>query len=125
MRLAAIVSLAAAVVITVAAHVARAAQPVHEVSVVATKFTFEPAEIQVVAGESVRLVVRSADSVHGFAIPALKIDLQVPRGGDPVVAEIIAPPAGRYEVACSEFCGRGHGQMKAALVSTAPVRTNR
>src|SRR5262244_2275440 len=122
MRLLAIVSVAAVVVFTPAAH---AVQPVHEVSVVAKKFTFEPAEIQVVAGESVRLVARSADSVHGFAIPALKIDLQVPQGGDPVVAEFIAPSAGRYEVACSEFCGRGHGQMKAALVSTAPVRTNR
>ena len=125
MRLIAIVSLAAVVVVTAAAHAVRAAQPVHEVSVVAKKFTFEPAEIQVVAGESVRLVVRSADSVHGFAIPALKVDLQVPQGGDPVVAEFIAPSAGRYEVACSEFCGRGHGQMKAALVSTAPVRTSR
>jgi cytochrome c oxidase subunit 2 len=125
MRVVAIASLAATVVITVAAHAVRAAQPVHEVSVVAKKFTFEPAEIQVVAGESVRLVVRSADSVHGLAIPALKIDLRVPGGGDPVATEFIAPPPGRYEAACSEFCGRGHGQMKAALVSTAPVRTNR
>src|SRR5215831_18922727 len=115
MRLIAIVSIAAVVVVTAAAHAVRAAQPVHEVTVVAKKFTFEPAEIQVVAGESVRLVVRSADSVHGFAIPALKIDLHVPRGGDPVVAEFIAPPAGRYDVACSEFCGRGHGQMRGAL----------
>jgi cytochrome c oxidase subunit 2 len=125
MRLIAIVSVAAVVIITAAAHAVRAAQPVHEVSVVAKKFAFEPAEIQVVAGEPVRLVVRSSDSVHGFAIPSLKIDLQVPRGGDPVVAEFMAPPAGRYDVACSEFCGRGHGQMKAALVSTAPVRTSR
>jgi cytochrome c oxidase subunit 2 len=120
-----IVSVIAVGVITAAARTVRAAQSVHEVSVVAKNFAFEPAEIQVVAGEPVRLFVRSADTVHGFAIPALKIDLQVPRGGDPVVAEFIAPPAGRYEVACSEFCGRGHGQMKAALVSTAPVRTNR
>ena len=125
MRLVAIVSVAALVISTPGAHTARAAQPVHEVGVVAKNFAFEPADIQVVAGESVRLVVRSADAVHGFAIPALKIDLQVPRGGDPVVAEFIAPPAGRYEVACSEFCGRGHGQMTAALVSTAPVLTSR
>jgi cytochrome c oxidase subunit 2 len=125
MRLVTIVSAAAVVMITAAAHAVGAAQPVHDVNVIAKKFAFEPAEIQVVTGEPVRLVVRSADSVHGFAIPALKIDLQVPRGGDPVVVEFIAPPPGRYEVACSEFCGRGHGQMKAALVSSAPVRTNR
>jgi cytochrome c oxidase subunit 2 len=124
MRRIALVSVAAVGIIT-AAHAVRAAQPVHEVSVVAKNFAFEPAEIQVVAGEPVRLVVMSADTVHGFAIPALKLDVQVPRGGDPVVAEFIAPPAGRYEVACSEFCGRGHGRMKASLVSIAPVRTNR
>src|SRR5215471_12092800 len=125
MRSIATASVAAVAIITAAAHAVHAAQQVHEVSVVAKNFAFEPAEIQVVAGEPVRLVVRSADAVHGFAIPALKIDLQVPRGGDPVVAEFIAPPAGRYDVACSEFCGRGHGQMKAALVSAAPVRTSR
>src|SRR5262249_31651443 len=125
MRLAALVATAAVAIVIVAAHASRAAQPVHELSITAKNFAFEPAEIQVVAGEPVRLVVRSGDSVHGFAIPALKIDLQVPSGGDPVVAEFIAPPAGRYEVACSEFCGRGHGRMKAALVSTAPVQTNR
>jgi heme/copper-type cytochrome/quinol oxidase subunit 2 len=52
-----------------------------------------------------------------------RIDLQIPKGGEPVVAEFIAPSAGRYEVTCSEFCGSGHGQMQAALVSVAPTRT--
>jgi cytochrome c oxidase subunit 2 len=104
---------------------AAAGQPVHEVQIVASRFAFEPAAIQVVSGESVRLVVRSKDGVHGFAIPRLKIDLHVPDSGDPVTAEFTAPPAGEYEIACSEFCGRGHGQMKAALVSAAPARTNR
>jgi cytochrome c oxidase subunit 2 len=90
---------------------------VHELPVVAKKFAFEPSIIQVVAGEPVRLVIRSDDGVHGFAIPDLNIDVQIPRGGAPVTVEFTAPRAGRYEVACSEFCGSGHGQMKAALVS--------
>ena len=90
---------------------------VHEVQVLAKKFTFEPAIVQVVAGEPVRLVFRSDDGVHGFAIHDLNIDVQIPRGGAPVTVEFTAPRAGRYEVACSAFCGSGHGQMKAALVS--------
>jgi heme/copper-type cytochrome/quinol oxidase subunit 2 len=49
--------------------------PVHEVQVVASKFMFEPAAIEVSAGESVRLVLRSKDTVHGFSIPSLKIDV--------------------------------------------------
>jgi len=49
----------------------------------------------------------------------------VPKGGDPVTVEFTAPTAGRYEIACSEFCGSGHGQMKAALVSVGPTQTSR
>ena len=98
------------------------AKPVHEVQVVAKTFAFEPAVIQVTAGEPVRLVIHSADRVHGFSIRDLNIDVQVPRSGD-VVVEFTAPRAGRYEIACSEFCGSGHGQMKAALVSVAATPT--
>ena len=76
-------------------------------------------------GEPVRLVIRSKDTVHGFSIPKLKIDVRIPKGGDPVTVEFVAPPPGRFEIACNEFCGSGHGQMKAALISVAPVTTNR
>jgi len=61
MRALAIVSLVSAVAIAAALIPgAHAAQPVHEATIVAKKFMFEPAEIQIVAGEPVRLVVRSA-----------------------------------------------------------------
>ena len=104
---------------------ALAENPTHVVQVVAKKFTFEPAAIQVTAGEPVLLVIRSADTAHGFAIRELNIDIQIPRGGEAVTAGFIAPPAGRYEVSCTEFCGSGHGQMKAALVSVAATPTAR
>jgi heme/copper-type cytochrome/quinol oxidase subunit 2 len=55
----------------------------------------------------------------------LKIVLPIPDNGEPVTAEFTASAAGEYEIACSEFCGRGHGQMKAALVSTSPTKTSR
>jgi heme/copper-type cytochrome/quinol oxidase subunit 2 len=106
-------------------RIAAADRPVHEVQIVASRFTFEPAIVQVVAGESVRIVVRSKDGTHGFSIPKLKIDLRIPDSGDPVTAEFTAPAVGEYEIACSEFCGRGHGQMKAALVSISVTRTDR
>jgi cytochrome c oxidase subunit 2 len=99
--------------------------PVHEVQVVARKYTFEPATIQVAAGEPVRLVVRSADAVHGFAIRELKVDIRVPRGGEAVTLDFTAPPPGRYEIVCSEFCGSGHSHMNAALVSVAATQTAR
>jgi heme/copper-type cytochrome/quinol oxidase subunit 2 len=76
----------AAIVSFVIWAVGATAPPVHQVTVVAKKFAFEPAAIQVVAGERVRLVIRSDDTIHGFAIREPKIDLQIPKGGEPVVA---------------------------------------
>lgn len=104
---------------------AAADRSVHEIQVTASRYAFDPVTIQVNAGEPVRIVIRSKDGVHGFSIPKLKIDVTVPKGGDPVTVEFTAPTAGRYEIACSEFCGSGHGQMKAALVSVGPTLTSR
>jgi len=104
---------------------AAADRSIHEIQITASRYAFDPVTIQVNAGEPVRIVIRSKDGVHGFSIPKLKIDVQVPRSGDPVMVEFTAPAAGRYEIACSEFCGSGHGQMKAALVSAGPVQTSR
>jgi len=104
---------------------ATADRPVHEIQITARRYAFEPVTIQVNAGEPVRVVIRSTDGVHGFSIPKLKIDVPVPKGGESVTVEFTAPAAGRYEIACSEFCGSGHGQMKAALVSVDPTETSR
>jgi cytochrome c oxidase subunit 2 len=100
-------------------------QPVHEIQITASRYAFDPGTIHVAAGEPVRIVIRSKDGVHGFSIPKLKIDVEVPKSGDPVTVEFTAPAAGRYEITCSEFCGSGHGQMKAALVSVGPTQTSR
>jgi cytochrome c oxidase subunit II len=100
------------------------AHPAHELHVVARRYAYEPATLEVVAGEPVRLLVRSEDGIHGFSIPKLTIDVQIPKSGEPVVVEFVAPPPGRFEIACSEFCGSGHGQMKAALISVVPIQTN-
>ena len=103
---------------------AAADRPLHEIQITASRYAFDPATIQVNAGEPVRIVIRSTDGVHGFSIPKLKIDVQVPKSGDPAIVEFTAPAAGRYEIACSEFCGHGHGQMKAALISVGPTQTS-
>src|SRR6267142_4289982 len=105
-------------------HAAAADQPVHDIQIAATQYAFEPATIQVTAGEPVRLVIRSKDVVHGFSISDLKIEVRIPAGGEPVTVEFVAPPPGRYDIACSEYCGAGHGQMTAALVSVASTEAS-
>ena len=84
---------------------AAADRPIHEIQITASRYAFEPVTIHVNAGEPVRVVIRSTDGVHGFSIPTLKINVQVPKNGDPAFVEFTAPAAGRYEIACSEFCG--------------------
>jgi len=104
--------------------VSPAQRPLHEIQIEAKKFEFTPAVIEVTAGEQVRLVLHSTDTTHGFQIKDLKLDLEIPKSGKSVTAEFTAPPPGRYAVACSNVCGRGHRQMKAALVSVAAQRSN-
>src|SRR5262249_21156283 len=100
------------------------ANAVHELQVVAGRYSYEPTTLQVIAGESVRLVIRSKDTVHGFSIPELHIDKPIPKGGESIVIDFIAPPPGRFDIECSEFCGNGHTRMKAALISVAATVTN-
>lgn len=86
------------------------------IEVVAKRFTFEPERIEVTQGDTVRLVVRSADGVHGVAIKKFKVEKKIPRGGEPVTIEFVASEAGTFPILCSEYCGKGHDEMKGTLV---------
>lgn len=86
------------------------------IEVIAKRFAFEPARIEVEEGETVRLVVRSADGVHGFGMRRFKVAEEIPRGGEPITIEFTAAAAGEFEILCSEYCGKGHEEMKALLV---------
>jgi cytochrome c oxidase subunit 2 len=90
--------------------------------VVARRFAFEPATIEVTEGDTVRLLVRSADGPHGVEIKALKVKKAVPRakpGDSPVTIEFVAKAAGEYPILCSEYCGNGHEDMTGTLVVRA------
>ena len=89
------------------------------IEVVAKRFSWEPAEIQVTVGERVRLVLRTADGLHGIELKKFKISKEIPRGNKPVTVEFTADEAGRFPFLCSEYCGDGHDDMKGVLVVTA------
>ena len=96
----------------------QAAEP-RTIEVIAKRFAFEPAVIEAVAGERLRILVKSGDGLHGFEIKKFKISKEIPRGGEPVVIEFTASEAGKFPILCSVFCGDGHGDMKGMLVVTA------
>jgi cytochrome c oxidase subunit 2 len=93
--------------------------------VIARRFVFEPATIEVTQGDRVRLVVRSADGPHGVEIKAFKVKKAVPRakpGDAPIVIEFVADSAGEFPILCSEYCGSGHKDMTGTLVVKAKAK---
>lgn len=89
------------------------------IEITARRFAFEPSEVTVTAGESVRLLVHSADGPHGFEIRQLKVKKELARGAAPIAIDFTAGAPGQYPIMCSEYCGEGHPNMKGMLVVTA------
>jgi cytochrome c oxidase subunit 2 len=89
------------------------------IEVLAKRYAFEPAMIEAVAGERLRILVKSGDGLHGFEIKKFKVSKEIPRGGEPVVIEFTASEAGKFPILCSVFCGDRHADMKGMLVVTA------
>jgi cytochrome c oxidase subunit 2 len=92
------------------------------IEVTAKRFTFEPSKVEVTEGERIRLVVKSADGVHGVQIKKVNVNKLVPRGGQPVNIDFVAPAPGTYEILCSEECGDGHDAMTGTLLVKAKAK---
>ena len=91
---------------------------VRVIEVIARRFEFEPATIEVTEGEKIRLLVRSADGPHGVEIKQFKVKKAVPRarpGDAPVTIEFVASTPGTFPILCSEYCGTGHKDMTGTL----------
>jgi len=72
-----------------------------EIAVVASRFAFEPARIEVTEGEHIRLLVSSADGVHGVGIKKFKVEKAVPRGGTQIAIDFVASAVGEFPILCS------------------------
>jgi len=89
---------------------------VKTIEVTASRYKFEPATITVVQGDTVRLLLRSADRTHAFAIKAFRVKALIPRAGEAITVEFVADRAGSFAFTCAEYCGTGHAGMKGKLV---------
>jgi cytochrome c oxidase subunit 2 len=86
------------------------------IEITASRFKFEPAIVEIRQGETVSLVLHSADTTHGLAIPAYGVKVAIPKGGAPVTVTFVADRPGRFPFECSEYCGSGHDRMRGELV---------
>ena len=88
---------------------------VHEFTMTAKKYEFDPSAITVKKGEKVRLIITATDRDHGIKIEGYDINQELKKG-DPTTIEFTADKAGTFEFKCSVYCGMGHRKMKGKLV---------
>jgi len=83
-------------------------------TVVARKYTFEPAKLEVNVNDLVKVSLSSPDIAHSFTIDAYRIAKRV-GGGHTVTFEFRADQAGSFPIYCNlrqdERCRQMHGEL--------------
>jgi cytochrome c oxidase subunit 2 len=97
--------------------------PVSEttVAITAERFAFQPSEIKIPAGTTLKVILSSDDTNHGFRIKGQGVNVEIPKRGRGTITATFTPPTpGRYVFECSRICGAGHGFMRGTIVVTEP-----
>jgi cytochrome c oxidase subunit 2 len=87
-----------------------AQEPSRTIEVHARRFVFDPADISVKQGETVRLKLISDDVPHSLLVKDLGINQTVTKS-NPGEVVFTAKSPGVFQGRCGRFCGSGHGQM--------------
>jgi cytochrome c oxidase subunit 2 len=91
--------------------------PEQVVEVTAERFAFQPSEIRATAGTTLKIVLKSDDTTHGFRIKGEGVNVAIPkRGRGTVTASFTPSKPGRYTFECSRVCGAGHSFMRGTIV---------
>jgi len=83
--------------------------------ITARQFGFWPNLIEVNQGDTVELVIESIDVKHGFAVPKLGVDMEVP-ARDTISFKFIAKEKGAFAFLNDVYSGAGTKDMKGTLV---------
>lgn len=84
-------------------------------TITSRQWEFEPDEIRVNQGDTVKLLITSEDVAHGFTLPVYKINERLEPGGTFEV-EFVADIKGVHTFYCSVPCGSGHPGMNGMLI---------
>lgn len=82
----------------------------------AGSYYYQPAEIRVKKGDTVRIVLKSVDMMHNFAIDAYGIHSPVVPAGESTTIEFVADEVGSFEYYCSVMQHRQMGQVGMLIV---------
>jgi nitrous-oxide reductase len=98
--------------------------PHHECTVLARRYAFEPAQLEVHEGDMVRIVLRSADIPHSFVVDALRIAKRVSPDRT-VTFEFLVDRPGVFPYYCNLMLEDGCRTMMGQLVVRPSTRAAR
>ena len=99
----------------------REATQARRIEVEAERFAFSPSRIKLTLGEEVEIVLRSADTSHGFMIEDSDVAVEIPkRGKGEVTVRYKASQVGRFKYECHRMCGAGHHFMRGEIIVVEP-----
>jgi cytochrome c oxidase subunit 2 len=81
----------------------------------ARRFSFSPDTIIVKQGDKVKIMTKSTDITHGFALEGFNMDNRIEPAKKNII-EFIADKKGEFVFYCSVYCGSGHKNMRGRLV---------
>ena len=86
------------------------------IEITVSRSAISPEQIEVQAGERVRLKVTSADGAHAFQIKALPLAAWIPAGGETVTFDVRPTEPGTFEMEAADNGGSGQSGMRARFV---------
>lgn len=96
------------------------------IDITARQFEYDPTEVNVRQGDTVRINLSADDVTHGWYLDGYDLNLEDrPRDKEVATLEFVAYKAGRFAYRCSTVCGPMHPFMVGTLVveprTTQPV----
>ena len=82
---------------------------------------WQPDQIRVNLHERVRFRIAANDVVHGFAVPALGIQVDEILPGHVQEVEFVASQVGRFPFACTRWCSVDHWRMRGVIEVVDPA----
>lgn len=93
-----------------------AMEGVKEFTVTGSNFSFDPKEIKVKKGDTVKVTFKNADGMHDFVIDELNVKTKQIKGGEEETVEFVADQAGTFEYYCSVGQHRQNGMVGKLIV---------
>jgi cytochrome c oxidase subunit II len=86
----------------------------YELVLVASTFFYNPGEVEVPKGSTLKIIATTKDVIHGFEVAGTNINMMLEPG---YISEYTTTldKAGEFLVVCNEYCGVGHHTMKSMI----------